>query len=99
MSKHTPGPWSASAASSIVGAMISAPKGNIGAAFSQIDKAECEANASLIAAAPELLEELRQDCVMCERFLNDEAFIHVHHIFQYKLEKNRAVIAKAEGVK
>ena len=57
MSKHTPGPWAASSASSVVGALVGASATyHVAAVMPQLDKAEVEANARLIAAAPELLE-------------------------------------------
>ena len=73
MGKHTPGPWlAASKASSIVGRPVVGPNGEAIANVHEmmarpegIDdkkwasyKAACDANARLIAAAPDLLEAL-----------------------------------------
>lgn len=64
------------------------------------DESELEANARLIAAAPELLIELRQaviqmemaaDCIQNGRY--DEALLHASSLMRSK----RAAIAKATG--
>ena len=59
---HTPGPWEMHPVSSVVGSLISwgdISKGeNVCAVMPQKHKAVCEANACLIAAAPDLLKEL-----------------------------------------
>ena len=69
MSKHTPGPWKAESVMGVwvVGTpadkhlIVKVPAGSI----------DCEANAALIAAAPELLEQLRRMvncCYRCEGY-------------------------------
>lgn len=65
MSKHTPGPWKAESIMGVwvVGVpadrhlIVKVPAGSV----------DCEANAALIAAAPELLEQLRRMVDMCFR--------------------------------
>lgn len=58
--KHTPGPWSASAYSSVVGSLISSEMGySIAAVMPQVDRRDALANTCLIEAAPELLEACR----------------------------------------
>lgn len=64
MSGHTPGPWSlivddAGDGSEIYGFDVSAPNGRGIAYYDANDDPETEANARLIAAAPELLEALK----------------------------------------
>jgi len=57
MSEFTKGPWTASAVSSIVGSLIQATDdSNVAVAIPQKNKLECEANARLISAAPDLLD-------------------------------------------
>jgi hypothetical protein len=88
---HTPGPWIAAPYSSVVGAPVVSASGRsvakvtyfaLGESFSNHD-AESDANARLIAAAPEMLEALR----MYER--GEEATVLAATV--------RAAIAKAEG--
>jgi len=64
VSKHTPGPWALEPASMGFGGVYG-PDGEIvfALAYARPDErpeAECEANAHLIAAAPEMLEALRE---------------------------------------
>lgn len=60
--KHTPGPWTALRASVISGPFVICPRVHAGARMSIDDScAAAEANARLIAAAPELLAAL-EDC-------------------------------------
>ncbi len=82
--KHTPGPWNFDAYGEVF--HIS----NNGFVASVYGKTENEANARLIAAAPELLEALR----LAEQVLLDEygpEFTHPH------ADIIRLAIAKAEG--
>lgn len=83
--KHTPGPWetinldvysSAWTGVKVADCYIPRPAG-------VYDAGECEANARLISAAPDLLE-------MCKQALNPQD----HHNFWVDL---KAAIAKAEG--
>lgn len=55
MSKHTPGPWKVAA---IPGAVIAVDNTTIAKVFYG-ERSVCDANARLIAAAPELLEALK----------------------------------------
>lgn len=68
--KFTPGPWRASAASAVVGSLVTAQHKwpNVAAVMQREVIGECEANAHLIAAAPELLEALRK----AETFIAEE---------------------------
>ena len=95
MSKHTPGPWRVSArANRMIDVLHSNnQKGAITHALCRVQARdswvdEAAANARLIAAAPELLEALKN---MCEgfRILKDSDFP--------ALAKARAAIAKATG--
>lgn len=96
--KHTEGPWIAAPYSSVVGAPVVSASGrpvarvtyfNLGDGFENHDN-ESAANARLIAAAPELLEALR-DCL--NRFV--EAFPAAS---EYEpIKRGFAAIAKAEG--
>lgn len=72
MSKHTPGPWRLSPARNALGVVLGGPArpmhhggttvGQIASACSQewMESGELEANAALIAAAPELLAALQR---------------------------------------
>jgi hypothetical protein len=98
---HTPGPWKASAS----GAVFATTPDNdiIGVADCRTvdtDRFEREANARLIAAAPELLEA-------CQLALNDYAIVNERittlegierlHPFTIGPEQLKAAIAKATG--
>jgi hypothetical protein len=103
--KHTPGPWSA------VGAFIE--NRNTGTAVCKTMcrfneeghfpvEAEADANARLIAAAPELLEALRGFANLAEYsdIVNSMATVlrpHERAGFVESFSKARAAIAKAEG--
>lgn len=95
MSKHTPGPWSLWGKAN-PSQVISYEHGFIAQTVGGND----EANARLIAAAPELLIELRQaviqmemaaECIQEGRY--DEALLHASSLMRSK----RAAIAKATG--
>jgi len=58
--KHTAGKWEYSEISSVVGSLISSNSVDICAVIPQKDKSITEANAKLIASAPELLEACKQ---------------------------------------
>jgi len=106
--KHTAGPWVAAAApSSIVGWPVVGRMGRSICNVSWMPKkaypdvpdadyaafnAECEANARLIAAVPELLEALRSVTDDLEKVLRARGFRD-----DPKVLAARAVIAKAEG--
>lgn len=80
--KHTPGPWlAATKASSIVGLPVVAPQAmgrmicsvtHAGPAAACADyNAESEANARLIATAPDLLTEAREICAILDNYRAD----------------------------
>ncbi len=85
MNKHTPGPWSfaASPSSSYWDFVVKIGRGYIG-----IDTDNAEADGRLIAAAPDLLEALKE----CLRRIDDGADYGPEHA----VSKSRAAIAKAE---
>jgi hypothetical protein len=96
MSKHTPGPWLKSASGSTVYALHGNPPRNRFSAHCQAGRQddasadELDANARLIAAAPELLQELKH------------AVVHEYNPFEPDNQSERyyrwaALIAKAEG--
>lgn len=53
--KHTPGEWKASPVSSVVGSLITADGVSVATALPRMTAEEVQANALLIAAAPDLL--------------------------------------------
>lgn len=83
--KHTPGPWAVSLGMRTIQVIAGSFRLAIG-----IDK-EAEANARLIAAAPELLEALKGLCGLAE--------LRPGHLQDYKaaVADARAAIAKATG--
>lgn len=92
--KHTPGPWSVS--EEWDGTSIKAGQFHVthtiqscGFHSEEEDKAVTQANARLIAAAPELLEALRA--------LAEEAFANMRGGRQDLIDDARAAIAKATG--
>ena len=98
MAEHTPGPWRSDSP------YVSAPSGEhrkIVADCDQYDECEylsddeCEANIRLIAAAPELLEQLERTVTGFERCM-----VHAGSDPEFAREAAkaaRAVIAKARG--
>ena len=98
MSAHTPGPWKAEPNFRSSGWFVDQPTGARRIALvnerdASIERPECEANARLIAAAPELLEALKD----VHRFLNEEPTART---LQQKMTIDavvRAAIAKATG--
>lgn len=101
-SKHTPGPWSFTAAGRVMSDRYSQPFGVVEAGkknlicgcFGDVAGGEttAEANARLIAAAPELLEQLRIVTDDLEKVLRARGFRD-----DPKVLAARAIIAKAEG--
>lgn len=90
---HTPGPWHASAVSLVVGSLITAGDNlvsgvghKIAAAIPQKDRSETEANARLMAAAPDLLRCLKTALALMD---GDPGCIDC--------EEWKAIIAKVEG--
>jgi len=104
MSKHTPGPWWLGRDPSHFGSLTSITGGSDStggirsvAEVGGPDIDEAEANASLIAAAPEMLDALKAMTKLYVDFVNsgDCGCWDPERIDEVKLA--RAVIAKAEG--
>lgn len=91
MSKHTPGPWKAITDNGKLWWIRT--EDNLSSIASLIGQKEIVQNARLIAAAPELLETLK-DCLDDERIANgyDSGSLAPETIV-----KAKAAIAKAEG--
>lgn len=87
MSKHTPGPWGVWNYGNLI---ITDNKHARWLAIIQPDFCGAEANATLIAAAPELLEALKAICDAVDGKLTREEEMAVP-------DKARAAIAKATG--
>ncbi|MDT3468959.1 hypothetical protein [Stenotrophomonas maltophilia] len=85
MSKHTPGPWAYQEDSDAYTHIVRGPNNRFICQLAQVTSAEIEANARLIAAAPELLEAL-------ERILKGALSLP-----RFAEELARAAIAKATG--
>jgi hypothetical protein len=86
MSKHTPGPWTVGDSGGYLNQMKIEPA--IGVVYGAGE--EIQANAHLIAAAPELLEALQE--------LKEELFQHAEgNYLRPFLDKAEAAIAKAKG--
>lgn len=85
--KHTPGPWKKRPHFTPAGNAIVVDSSNIGIAgvFGKSHEQDAEANAALIAAAPELLEA----CKMILPYLQSNN--------GYGADQIEAAIAKAEG--
>ena len=94
MAEHTPGPW-------VVGITIDGlgwPTYRLRDMNDPHDKKECQANARLIAAAPDLLEA-------CEALLDSEAYVAEDWLptmatearFYEVLEMSRTAIRKTKG--
>lgn len=83
--KHTPGPWEVKkyeTRTSVVGADGT----KVLSITNQYFKGETEANARLIAAAPDLLEEL------------ENIIFHLYDsVYWYDFEKTKQIISKATG--
>lgn len=99
--RHTPGPWAVSEAATIDGNFMVV--GGSGASFGLLAEVildeEAEANARLIAAAPELLEALKdvRAWIMDPFTEEDAASETLHPAFRKALKRVSAAIAKAEG--
>lgn len=107
MSTHTPGPWSVEAIEAPVygsnGRLMEVGVG-IGAGSTHIATVrgrQKEANAALIAAAPELLKRLKIMCEFVRADLEKERVAgNIHFRLSYQqaqLEDAESAIAKAEG--
>lgn len=96
--KHTPGPWAVGRALSNTNAVPIRKDGENIAWVCGLDSAlelspeETAANAALIAAAPELLRELKILLNLCERYAGP-------CICGGELTEARAAIAKAKGTR
>ena len=98
MSKHTPGPWEIKRHYDPGYKFISAPKhsglAQVVWCMEDEDRSpECEANAHLIAAAPELLEALEKVDSYWSSPGEDDWVTHYNTV----LQPVRAAIAKAKG--
>lgn len=96
--KHTPGPWTWDGQRGVPRhccvAQVWRPDGMSLAMIEPTDDAsEADANACLIAAAPEMLDALR----MAERFMSGFEGDDLQDGIDEKIAATRAVIAKAEG--
>lgn len=96
MSEHTPGPWTIKFGLNVMGKDVRYPSqerlvanagGHANNIWNEQVTAENEANAHLIAAAPDLLEALREMVDRFESCDDDPEYV----------TRARAAIAKAEG--
>jgi hypothetical protein len=86
--QHTPGPWNYDGPNAQTAHIIHVADGEIAEAFSEwISNKQAEANANLIAAAPDMLEALEYIEAMVNDGIGD----------QINLDKLEHVIAKARG--
>ena len=86
MSKHTPGPWTHEGHGDITGTE-NGRKYDVACVYLRLPAGRQEANAKLMAAAPDLLNAL------IEIVSADDA----HELTQKHIESARATIAKATG--
>ena len=86
MSKHTPGPWVASRGGFLCQIAINSESDTLAVVYGE--NGENKANASLIAAAPDLLEAI-EDLM--------EAVKDHYEAGGYEWKQARAAIAKAKG--
>jgi hypothetical protein len=103
--KHTPGPWKvADELPSIVEDSSHNPR-TIAGCGNAVPKSEMEANAHLIAAAPELLKEHEEDDALIMQIatviLNDKIQDYIpfglRETVKERLRRGTPAIAKAEG--
>lgn len=103
MSKHTPGPWKQGTRGPNGCPIIGTEKGLMvcmlaHSANESGQKEQAEANAHLIAAAPELLEALEELSGIVQGILDDTDVAYVSsHIDSFTLQIAKAAILKAEG--
>jgi len=103
MSGHTPGPWLLQETTVYALNEERIPVNRFTASIdsgwrnaeSRISRNEVEANAQLIAAAPELLDAL--ESLKCELILSDVDMDYIESHFRPWLDKAAAAIAKARG--
>lgn len=94
--KHTPGPWKVCRAnpSPTTGEwMIAGAEPGYLAEVRDLGRGQCEANARLIAVAPDLYKRLLESTDMLERILADKEWGSIEE----QIIDNRAAIAKATG--
>lgn len=101
-SKHTPGPWAYQEDSDAYTHIVRGPGNRFICQLAQTTSAEIEANARLIAAAPELLEALERialphdcGCVPCTGQCRSQIALEIAVEEMQGLA--RAAIAKATG--
>lgn len=95
--QHTPGPWSVDPIDDLDAHILGKPNGfcaDIIADVKSFDLDEGQANARLIAAAPDLLEALKGAVDAADAF---EAGVPLSTSFEDWLASARAAIAKATG--
>lgn len=92
--KHTPGPWHIASGGAVIGRECAVAVVNTYTALQKLTDAEREANACLIAAAPELLAALEWIIEAADDSDNMKATDLVECI---PWESIRAAIAKAKG--
>ena len=91
--KHTPGPWVPEDGGGKGSWIKSEVNGEWAALACGSDDLTAEANADLIAAAPDLLKALKYIVAECDEDMDDDYNPHAA-----PLANARAAIAKAEGV-
>ena len=93
--KHTPGPWHVDGRPRHEALEIHSESRRIARSLYEggSEDNEANANAHLIAAAPELLEALKELCDMVDGLFS----IDYHAYDSFTTQPARAVIAKAEG--
>src|SRR5690349_17056477 len=106
MSRHTPGPWHYSDGQDVYTHQVRDADNRLLGSCSQGTRPELEANARLMAAAPELLEAAKlleeadqkwANCPDCESMLPGELCESCFPLYDAARLKRRAAIAKAEG--
>lgn len=91
MTQHTPGPWTANTQTT----RVQVNSRHVTVANVMGIDAKAQADAYLMAAAPELLDALRD---LTNQFLERGVFMDPHHPDRIALAAAEAAIAKAEGV-
>lgn len=106
MSEHTPGPWTIRFGLNVMGKDVRYPSqerlvanagGHANNIWNEQVTAENEANARLIAAAPDLLEALKEILAAGESYVDSADEVKAMLRFGRANDAARAAIAKAEG--
>jgi hypothetical protein len=97
MNKHTPGPWKTSNDGCDIEAIYGPNKEDVLGICSMYADESSEANAALIAAAPELLEALNNLCNVLSDDGNDYRYSQLFNTVMAARNRARNAIAKAEG--